>query len=174
MVDHLAVARRRREDVEACGGGQRDRRYAGAVCRAQQEGRGTDRAELSDYRDPGGRARRLSGSIACYRPRGSKAMSSIRRRLRPRAGGAGQRPTNSTGRRWFGHCRPISGANRGCARCSGCRFPTKRTASRVSARRLGTSECDTSTTAKGCHLVQGVSGYEPLRRHDRAAASGRC
>ena len=50
---------RRREDVEAFGGGWRRRRAAGAVCRAQQEGRGADRAALSDHRDPGGRPRRL-------------------------------------------------------------------------------------------------------------------
>lgn len=61
-----------------------------------------------------------SGSIGCWRPKGSKAMSSIRPRLQSRAVCGGRRPTGSTAKRWFAHCSLISGASRGCVRWSGC------------------------------------------------------
>src|ERR1700732_4762287 len=59
MADHVAVARRRREDVEARGAWWRCRRATGALCATAEESAGEDGEGLPFRRHPGGRSRRI-------------------------------------------------------------------------------------------------------------------
>src|SRR6202011_573288 len=59
MADHVAVARRRREDVEARGAWWRCRRATGALCATAEESAGEDGEGLPFRRHPGGRFRRI-------------------------------------------------------------------------------------------------------------------
>ena len=77
MADHFAVARRRREDVEASGAWWRCGRTTGAFCATSRESAGEDGEGVPVRRHSGGWPRRDSGSIARCRMKGSKATSWI-------------------------------------------------------------------------------------------------
>ena len=57
MADHILVAGRRGEDVEARGRRRRSGGAVGFVCGAAGKGAGEDGPQLSDYRPPGGGSR---------------------------------------------------------------------------------------------------------------------
>ena len=168
MADHLAVAGSRREDVEAFGGGWRCRRAAGPFCRAQQEGRGADRAALSDHRDPGGRPRRLLDPprAAGRGDRKPRRRSGVDCDLAPAAPGQDRRD------RWRGAGARAAGLQAG--RTAGvCDAPSadargRRPPSSL-ARAQGLDERARATRQphQGLLFSQGVSGYEPLRRDRR-------
>ena len=71
------------------------------------------------------------------RTKASKATSSARPRLQPRAGAGGQRPTRSMVKRWFERCSPTSAANLGSVQWSRCPLPARKTvaSSAASAKR---------------------------------------
>lgn len=110
-----------------------------------------------------------SGSIACCRPRESKATSPMPPRLQPRAGGAEPRPTESTGGALI---RALLAYKRGEPRvCAMVRAPTpeEEDRRRISRERktLTNERISHVNRVKGLLFAQGVSGYEPLRRDRR-------
>ena len=77
MADHFAVARRRREDVEASGAWWRCGRTTGALCATSRESAGEERGRSSRSSSFRRLASTDSGSIARCRMKGSKATSWI-------------------------------------------------------------------------------------------------
>ena len=115
MADHVSVAGRRGEDVEAFGMAAGDIGRCGLAFRTPGESVGAigNRSQSSSFKRPVWTA---SGSTVRWKGKGSKATSSIRPRSRPRAGAGGRRPTGSTARRWCARCWPYKrGEPRVCA-----------------------------------------------------------
>ena len=110
-----------------------------------------------------------SGSIGCWRARGSRAILSTPPRLRPRVDAVGRRPTVSTGKHWFGRCWLTSAASRVSVRWSGCQRLRRRIVVGVSRERktLTAERVGHVNRIKGLLFAHGVE-YEPLHRNRRA------
>ena len=168
MADHVAVAGRWREDVEACGGGRRCRRAAGALCRAQEKGEARTGRLLPDHRHPGGRARRVldPSRAAGRRHRKPCRRSGLDRDLAPAAASQDRQDRRR-------------GAGAGAAGLQAGRAAGVRDGQGADARGRGSpphlaraqgadQRADPARQShQGTAVRQGVSGYEPLRRDRR-------
>jgi hypothetical protein len=162
LDDHIVVAGRRQEDVEAQCACREHLCAAGALL-VRLRGLG-NRSRLSSFRKRGWTA---SGFTACCRMKGSKAMSSIRPRLQPHVGAGERRLTESTARR----CTLLA-YKRGEPRvCAMVKVPTPEEEDRrrlCRERKVPIAErVKHVNRIKGLLFSQGVSGYEPLRRDRR-------
>ena len=100
LADHIFVARRRGEDVEALDSGRRCGGLARAVGPAQGESARADGAGLPHHRHPRGRIGRLLDPPRSAERRNRKPRCRCRVDFDLAAAGAERRPTGSMGRRW--------------------------------------------------------------------------
>ena len=164
MADHIAVARRRREDVEARCTGNVSPGYWSALRNLRKKALArTGRSSLSSSsRRP---VSTDSGSIACFGKRGSRAMSSILPRSTS-ASAAASRPIDGEAL-----VRALLAHKRGEPRvCAMVKAPTPKEEDRRRLCRerkvLIGERIRHVNRVKGLLFSQGISGYQPLR-HDR-------
>ena len=163
MADHIAVARRRREDVEARRAWRRCRPATGALCATSKKalartGKVFPFVVIQEAGLDG------SGSIACF---GKRIESHVVDPALITITAGERRPTGSTAKRWFARCWHTSARRTSvCAMVKapdrGRGPPSPLSRAQGADRRAGPAR----QSRQGLLFSQGISGYQPLR-HDR-------
>ena len=169
VADHILVAERRGEDVEARGRWRRPGGAIESVCRAAGEDAGEDGPQLSDHRHPGGGSHWVLDPPRLGEGRDRKPLVDLASITTSR------RKKRAKTDRIDGEAlvRALLAYKRGEPRvCSMVRPPSPEEEDRrrlVRERKaLITERIRHSNRIKGLLFAQGISKYEPLRRDRRA------